>query len=336
MGESAGGASIIHQITAYGGAWGAVPFQRAIVQSPGYAISVDAGHGLDVALDAASRLTGRPVTTAQQLGRLDAATLVQVNRAAVNQSTPGSWTYGPVPDGDYVPDLPSFLLRDGRFDADVQVMAGHNLHEAAAFVPAIDSAARFRSAVRAAVFGISDAALDHVVASLYPDDLSGRHGYTTQTGRLTALTDDAAFKCHTRYLGRAPFARPSYNYLFAYPPSVHQQDVAFTWFHGDAAKVTTPGTRVDAALAVAMQRRFTRFAQTGRPDGDEEDDELAWPAYGAGAAVLTFGPTTLSVGEEAPNDRCDYWQCKWAPSSPLFFHLQRKSLTLSVVAGIWQ
>lgn len=336
MGESAGGASIIHQITAYGGAQGPVPFQRAIVQSPGYAISVDTSRGLALALDAASRLTGRPVTTAEQLGRLDAATLIQVNRAAVNQSTPGSWTYGPVPDGSYVPDLPSFLLRAGRFDAGVQVMPGHNVHEAAAFVPAVDSAARFAAAVRAVVFGIADAALDHVVTSLYPDDLSGRHGYTTQTGRLTALTDDAAFKCHTRYLGRASFARPSYNYLFAYPPSVHQQDVAFTWFHGDAAKVTTPGTRVDPVLAVAMQRRFTRFAQTGRPDSDENDDEPAWPAYGGGAAVMNFDVPALSVDEEAPNDRCDYWQCKWAPSSFSFISSKEDLLTPSVVAGVWR
>jgi len=36
MGESAGGASIIHQITAFGGSQGPVPFQQAIVQSPAY------------------------------------------------------------------------------------------------------------------------------------------------------------------------------------------------------------------------------------------------------------------------------------------------------------
>jgi carboxylesterase type B len=36
MGESAGGGSVTHQITAYGGSRGKVPFQQAIVQSPGY------------------------------------------------------------------------------------------------------------------------------------------------------------------------------------------------------------------------------------------------------------------------------------------------------------
>lgn len=33
MGESAGGGSVIHQVTAYGGLKGKVPFQRAISQS---------------------------------------------------------------------------------------------------------------------------------------------------------------------------------------------------------------------------------------------------------------------------------------------------------------
>lgn len=36
FGESAGGGSIMHQITAYGGAKGKVPFQQAIPQSPGF------------------------------------------------------------------------------------------------------------------------------------------------------------------------------------------------------------------------------------------------------------------------------------------------------------
>jgi carboxylesterase type B len=36
MGESAGGGSLMHQITAYGGSKGKVPFHQAIVQSPGY------------------------------------------------------------------------------------------------------------------------------------------------------------------------------------------------------------------------------------------------------------------------------------------------------------
>ena len=34
-GESAGGGSIMHQITAFGGLKGAAPFQQAILQSPG-------------------------------------------------------------------------------------------------------------------------------------------------------------------------------------------------------------------------------------------------------------------------------------------------------------
>ena len=36
MGESAGAGSIMHHITAYGGQKGKAPFQRAILQSPGW------------------------------------------------------------------------------------------------------------------------------------------------------------------------------------------------------------------------------------------------------------------------------------------------------------
>jgi len=40
FGESAGGGSIMHQITAYGGANGSAPFQQAIPQSPGWVRSL--------------------------------------------------------------------------------------------------------------------------------------------------------------------------------------------------------------------------------------------------------------------------------------------------------
>lgn len=36
MGESAGGGSILHQITAYGGRQGKAPFAQAVIQSPGF------------------------------------------------------------------------------------------------------------------------------------------------------------------------------------------------------------------------------------------------------------------------------------------------------------
>lgn len=36
MGQSAGGGSILHQITAYGGSQGPSPFKRAVLQSPGF------------------------------------------------------------------------------------------------------------------------------------------------------------------------------------------------------------------------------------------------------------------------------------------------------------
>ena len=40
MGESAGGGSIMHQITAFGGLEGRVPFQQAIMQSPGLYVAL--------------------------------------------------------------------------------------------------------------------------------------------------------------------------------------------------------------------------------------------------------------------------------------------------------
>ena len=40
LGESAGGGSIMHQITAHGGLKGPAPFQQAIMQSPGLYVEI--------------------------------------------------------------------------------------------------------------------------------------------------------------------------------------------------------------------------------------------------------------------------------------------------------
>lgn len=307
MGESAGGGSIIHHVTAYGGTQGPAPFRRAIPQSPGFEIALDGARGYDLALEAASNLTGQSVVTAAQLRSLDSKTLIEINKRVVNISSPGTFTYGPVVDGSYVPDLPALLLGRGKFDHDVEVMAGHNQHEAATFVSDISSDDDFRTTVAGGVFhgNVSAATIDHIATVVYPNDLSGVYGYTTQTQRLEALVNEEGFVCNTRYLGTA-FGNQTYNYEFTYPPAYHQQDVGYTFFNGDPLDASPPGTFVWPLLAVDMQRRFTRFVQGGNPNSDLSAPQ--WPEYGDEATVLTFGLVTTTAKDDAANERCDYWQ----------------------------
>lgn len=147
MGESAGGASILHHITSYGGAQ-AVPFQNAIPQSPAYEFSIDYKSSFELTLSTAASYIGtiignlvEDVTSAlsAQISSIstDFAALVAVistlddsaassalkyiNQAVVVQAGTGRFNYGPVVSGDYVPEWPQVLLAQGRFDTSLTV-----------------------------------------------------------------------------------------------------------------------------------------------------------------------------------------------------------------------
>lgn len=91
IGESAGGGSTMHQITAYGGLRGKVPFQRAIVQSPGFQMMPSA-IGQEAVFQ--SFLTRANVSSLQESRALSTEALQLVNYQLVGESTPyGTFTF---------------------------------------------------------------------------------------------------------------------------------------------------------------------------------------------------------------------------------------------------
>lgn len=112
----------MHQITAFGGRNGSAPFQRAIMQSPGFAPIPGNRQKEDffqTTLMYASLIAGRQITTVQQLRSLNSTVLYYINAAVVAASNYGQFTFGPVVDGDFVPALPGNLLANGQFDRNV-------------------------------------------------------------------------------------------------------------------------------------------------------------------------------------------------------------------------
>lgn len=99
IGESAGGGSTMHQITAYGGLKGKVPFQQAIVQSPGFqptpsAIGEEAIYQKFLSIAGVSTLAEARALSTQQLQF--------VNYKIVNESTPyGTFTFSTCSDYSY-------------------------------------------------------------------------------------------------------------------------------------------------------------------------------------------------------------------------------------------
>ena len=135
FGESAGGGSIMHQITAYGGNNGPAPFQQAILQSPGFQPVVSNAQEETIFNDYLGLLN---VTTLEQARQLPYSALQTANIIQVGLASYGQFVYGPSVDGDFVPQLPGLLLLHGQYDKSLRVMVGHNADEVSLSLPSCD------------------------------------------------------------------------------------------------------------------------------------------------------------------------------------------------------
>jgi len=206
----------------------------------------------------------------------------------------------PVVDGDFVPALPGKLLLQGNYDKSLKVMAGHNIDEGIEFMdPFAQDEERFEADMRIYFPTITDTAIQYISKTLYPPVFDGSIGYTTPTVRMDLLITEAFFTCSTNILARA-YGDQTYNYIFTVPPSLHGDDIAYTYYNGPSASVKND------TLAVIMQEYFTNFAISGNPNGP---DLPHFQTYGTGNVVQNLGLDTIGpVPDNAANPRCLWWQ----------------------------
>lgn len=302
IGESAGGGSIMHQITAYGGSKGPAPFQRAIPQSPGW-IPIASQTQQEDTYQQMLELTN--TTSLAELRALSSEDMIKANYLHIYGAPYATFRYGPVVDGDFAPLLPGQLLAQGRFDKKVEVMVGHNGDEGAYFTPpTIDTEEEVAASLRQAFPYIPEPSLQYIVKTLYPPVLDGTYGYTTQFERSDKIVSEAIFTCNTFFLGKA-YKNETYSYLFNLPPALHGQDVAYTFYDGSGVSPSPLGVK-NTTVAVAMQEWFTSFAMNGKPvaPGIRE-----FRMYGPDANVLELAATSINeIIDPNANERCNWWQ----------------------------
>ena len=309
FGESAGGSSIMHQITAYGGLKGKVPFQQAILQSPGFQpISSNAQEEdtFNLVLSYASYVANTTISSVQALRQLPTSILQTVNAIVVGVSSYGQFSFGPTVDGLFAPALPGVLLLHGQFDNSLEVMVGHNADEGLLFTdPFVQNQTAFATSLATLLPDASTKVINYIDTVLYPPVFNGTYGYTNQIERTALVISEVSFTCNTRYLDLA-FRNQTYSYYFSVPPGLHGEDVAYTYFNGDT-KTSDDGSPVNATVAKALQDYLTSFAMKGTPN---EKGVPYFPMYGANSTILNIAGTDLgaTLVDTVANSRCDWWQ----------------------------
>ncbi|KAG9835509.1 carboxylesterase family protein-like protein, partial [Aureobasidium melanogenum] len=153
--------------------------------------------------------------------------------------------------------------------------------------------------------------LNYITQVLYPPifDGSQAQNYTNQIGRVEAILSEFVFTCNAVWLNEA-YNNQTHAYLFDVPPSLHGQDVAYTYYNGNGS--ATPGTGgislgvQSVPVALAMQEYITQFAKTGNPN---IRGQPVFPMYGSNQTVLALGPRSIApMRDPASAARCAWWQ----------------------------
>lgn len=299
IGESAGGGSTIHQITAYGGLKGPVPFQQAISQSGAF-LTVPTNQRQENIFQKFLSLGG--VDTLQEARGLSTEKLQLVNAILIGEAPYGDFTFNPAVDGSFAPQLPGELLLHGQYDQSLKVLVSHNDDEGLGFIsPFIANETTFKQNVILVSFPDADTnnATGYISDVLYPPIFDGSQNYTDQIGRADAIVSEALFACNANYLARA-FGNNAYSYRFSVPPALHGDDISYTFYEGPATSVQND------TLALIMQDYITNFAINGDPNGP---NLTTFPAYGTAQKVLDLNLTTIGVlDDNLANERCYWWQ----------------------------
>lgn len=294
----------MHQITAFGGQKGPVPFQKAILQSPGFVPGVYQDQQ-DVVLQDFLQVLG--VCSIQEARQLPSDKLIAANAYQVGTYAPyGTFVYGPVVDGIFVPSLPGELLLKGEFDRNVKVMVGHNADEGLGFTsPNTTTQAGIINSLDAIYPDMTPSVVRYILGTLYPPIFDGTHGYSDSIGRASLIIADSAFQCNTDYLNRA-FNNHTYSYMFSVPPALHGQDVAYTFFNGGSALSSVTNTTVNTTVAFVLQDYINGFVKTGNPQSSLGP---VFPQHGSEALLVNLGASGITViRDPTANPRCRWWQ----------------------------
>ncbi|KAH7371178.1 carboxylesterase family protein [Pyrenochaeta sp. MPI-SDFR-AT-0127] len=301
IGESGGGGSIMHQITAYGGL-ACAPFQQAIAQSPGWLPYASAKRQEQTFL---AFLEAANISSLAEARTLSSEKLMDANFAQIVNAPYGQYTYGPAVDGKFITEDAKELFSRGLFDKSVNFMAATNADEGILFTPPMENENAFLSFLRGYFPDSLPSAFNYMAHSLYPPVFDGSMGYMNNTGRASLAAGDIVINCNTYALKLAD--EKSYSYLFAVPPAIHAQDMGYLFYNADNPLGSDSFAFIgqkNETIAYALQDYVISFTIQGVP-GSPVDALPGFPSYGENATVVSLASSSISLSKDPiANARC--------------------------------
>ncbi|EKG12710.1 Carboxylesterase type B, partial [Macrophomina phaseolina MS6] len=303
IGESAGaGATMLHVVGAR-----PAPFQQAIVQSP-WLLPPPPKVQQDALYAELLRLTN--TTSLGQLRSAPTEALQAANSLLISRAPYGTFGFGPTVDHRLVTGSPSTVFENKPppiYAPAIRLMVGHNSDEGLLFTPARARDPRAFSQLFAQVLPTaSNATIALLATQLYPSEYNASSSaYASPLRRYATAYAEIAVTCNAQYLAAAG-AGQAYAYVWSVPPGLHAADVAYTFYTGPAAAADP-----EQNLASTMQRYFTNFAASGRPNWPVSVPR-EFPAYGSGGeakgAMMNFSTALAVVGDNTDAERCGRWR----------------------------
>ncbi|KAM5357932.1 hypothetical protein ACJZ2D_015772 [Fusarium nematophilum] len=307
MGESAGGGSVLHQLTAFGGRRGPAPFQQIITQSAGFnpAGSKQAREDVVQAFFATAN-----VSSLAELRDLPSDRLIAANSVITRQLYQGA--FQPAVDGVFVPEENSRMLLSGKFDH-VRGLIGTNANEGVLFGdPRVNTSSDYAAYIRTVVPGITDSSAAFMQEELYPPIFDGSQGYTDNFERAYTTFQEFAFTCNQPFTSRG-LKNATNNYLFSVSPGIHSQDLGFTFYHDapidPSGAPFPPSSASDVAVARLLQTWIASFVAHGTPTAPGTP---TFEPYGSEGNLLILGErgnstdVTRSVDPAIVPGRCNW------------------------------
>ncbi|KAF5851671.1 hypothetical protein GGP41_000412 [Bipolaris sorokiniana] len=181
-------------------------------------------------------------------------------------------------------------------------MVGHNANEGALFTPfTLSSTAALEDLLRGLFENIPQSSIDYILDGLYPPVLDGSKGYTNNVQHGSPIIAESGFTYNTCHLSKA-YGNNTYSYLFAVPPAIHTQDVAYTYYDGGATSGDPMGI-TNTIIAITLKEFTTSFAEMSIPVATSVEH---FKTYSVDANVLELNVNGIKeVRDNNANAQCD-------------------------------